>query len=148
MKVGNALIYALMPIIAFGGNSVPLRVTRNYPIVDGVYINGAGPYRFLLDTGAQSSAVRSDVAERLKLRGAYRIEVLTQAGTHDRVATIADRVSLGDQSVQRVELAMHDLAGVRYLDRGIQGVLGQNFLSRFNYLLDYKNRRLVFDDVA
>jgi hypothetical protein len=146
MKVGIALICVLMPIIAVAGDTVPLRLARNYPIVEGVYINGGGPYRFLLDTGAQTSAVRADVAERLRLRPAYRIEMATHAGSHDMVATIADRVSLGGQSVEQVELAVHELAGIRCVDRAVQGVLGQNFLSKFNYLLDYRNRRLVFDD--
>ena len=121
-------------------------MARCYPVVERVYVNGAGPFRFLLDTGAQSSAVRSDVAEKLRLRPAYRLDVATNAGSHEMIGTIADRVSLGDRSLERVELVVHDLAGIRCLDRSIQGVLGQNFMSRFNYLLDYKNRRLVFDD--
>ena len=144
MKLRSALLFALMPIIAFA-RSLPLHVIRGYPVVEEVYIDNSGPYRFLVDTGTQSSAVRSDLAGKLKLRPAYRIEVATNAGSHTMVATIANRVSLGSKSVERVELAVHDLAGVRNLDRGIQGVLGQNFLSHFNYLLDYRSRRLIFD---
>jgi hypothetical protein len=146
MKAGITWIFMLMPIITSGDNSVPLRIARSYPVVERVHVNGAGPFRFLIDTGAQSSAVRLDVAEKLHLRPAYRLDIATSAGSHEMIGTIADRVSLGDRSVERVELVMHDLAGVRCVDRNIQGVLGQNFLSKFNYLLDYKNRRLVFDD--
>jgi predicted aspartyl protease len=144
MKLRSALLFALMPIIAFA-RSLPLHVIRGYPVVEEVYIDNAGPYRFLIDTGAQSSAIRSDLAEKLKLRPAYRIEVATNAGSQAMVATMANRVSLGSKSSTGVELAVHDLAGIRCLDRGIQGVLGQNFLSHFNYLLDYRNRSLTFD---
>jgi hypothetical protein len=146
MKARISLICVLMPIIASAGDSVPLRMVRSYPVVERVYVNGAGPFRFLIDTGAQSSAVRSDVAEKLRLRPAYRLDVATNAGSHEMIGTIADQVSLGDRSLEGVELVVHELAGIRCLDRSIQGVLGQNFISRFNYLLDYKNRRLVFDD--
>jgi hypothetical protein len=146
MKAQIAPICLLVPIIAFAGNSVPLRLTRNYPVVEGVYVNGAGPFRFLLDTGAQSSSIRLDVARELHLKPAYRVNVATNAGSHEMIGTMVDRISLGDRPVERVELVMHDLAGIGCLDRRIQGVLGQNFLSKFNYLLDYKNRRLVFDD--
>src|SRR5262249_36008648 len=144
----SALFCLLMPIITFARSVAPLHIVRGFPIVEEVYINSSGPYHFLLDTGAQSSAIRPDLAAKLNLRPAYQVQLVTTGGSRPIAATIADRVSLGSQSVERVELDVHELTGIRCVDRHIQGVLAENFLSHFNYLLDYKNRRLVLADTT
>lgn len=38
-------------------NAANLRVEEGRPIVDGVYVNGDGPYRFLVDTGTNVNLV-------------------------------------------------------------------------------------------
>jgi hypothetical protein len=39
------------------GDAVPVRMPSGLLVVDRVYLNGSGPYSFLLDTGAESSAI-------------------------------------------------------------------------------------------
>jgi hypothetical protein len=46
-----------------------------------------------------------------------------------------------------VELLIYNLAGDTEVPGRVDGVLGQNFLSQFNYLLDYRRSRITFDPV-
>jgi len=127
-------------------NAIPLRLAGRHLLVDGVYIDGAGPFRFVLDTGAQSSSLRTDVAERLGLRASFRVEAESVGGKRWLPGGIAGKVTLGNHSAVQVEMVIHDLDAMRLVDSRVQGVLGQNYLARFNYLLDVRGRSLSFRD--
>jgi hypothetical protein len=45
-----------------------------------------------------------------------------------------------------VEVLFADLPEIRRLDSSIHGVIGQNFLSQLNYILDYGKRRVEFEE--
>lgn len=123
--------------------SIRLDVLQGIPIADGVFLNGHGPYRFMLDTGAQTNQVEASLARSLGLTPRVRVDLGTVAGAvrvpGGRVAT----VSLGPNRAEDQEFLFTSLAGPRQLSPTIQGVLGQEFLSRFDYLLDLAGRRLV-----
>ena len=53
-------------------------------------------------------------------------------------------VVLGSALAENVEALIGDLESIRTIHSGIVGVLGQNFLSRFNYQLDYHERKIEF----
>jgi hypothetical protein len=55
-------------------------------------------------------------------------------------------VSLGGFTAGEAELLWYDLPAGRFLGGQVRGVLGQSFLSRFNYLLDLEGRQFVFED--
>ncbi len=55
---------------------------------------------------------------------------------------------MGSAAASDQEFLFTDLDGVHALSADIQGVLGQEFLGRFDYLLDFANRRLVFGATA
>jgi hypothetical protein len=120
-----------------------LHLRAGRPLVDGVYVNGHGPYRFLLDTGAESNQLNVDVAREIGLRPAFLVEIATVAGVGLVGGTDGVRVSVGTETAA-TELLFTDMAAVRELSGDINGVLGQAFLSRFDYLLDLRGRRIVF----
>jgi hypothetical protein len=129
------------------GPSVRLHVVMGRPIVDQVFINGQGPYRFLLDTGAQTNQLQAALAQKLGLQPLFRAALDTAAGTTDvKRGGRADRVSLGAAEAINQTFLFTELDAVRVLSPGIQGVLGQEFLSHFDYLLDFGNRRLTFGE--
>jgi hypothetical protein len=119
------------------------------PIVDQVFINGQGPYRFLLDTGAQTNQLQAALARKLSLQPSFRAALDTTAGTTlvKRGGTVS-RVSLGAATAINQKFLFTELEAVRMLSPGIQGVIGQEFLSHFDYLLDFGNRRLTFGEAA
>src|ERR1700722_8909365 len=62
-------------------SSVTLHITMGRPVVDSVFLNGEGPFRFLIDTGAQSNQIEASIARQLRLTPTFRTEMATVAGT-------------------------------------------------------------------
>ncbi|MGH9942194.1 MAG: aspartyl protease family protein [Pyrinomonadaceae bacterium] len=127
------------------GHAVRCRFVREVLVVVPVKVNGAGPFDFLLDTGTNSTVVAPDLAARLSLRPADRVVLITVGGSEVVPRARLGRLAVGEREVSDAEVLVADLGELRRLDGRISGVLGQNFLSRFNYLLDYRARRIVFD---
>ena len=67
-----------------------------------VYINGQGPLRLVLDTGASSSAVTTEAAERLGLSLANARTVLLRGVTGAKETTMVDvdKIEIGDLIVE------------------------------------------------
>jgi hypothetical protein len=133
--------------IAAAESQINLQIRSGRPVVDGVYVNGTGPYRFLLDTGAQTNQMESGVAAKIGLKPDFRVELATASGVDDVRGTHTE-ILLGDMAVPAQELLLTSLAAVRTFDSSIQGVLGQEFLKEFDYLLDIRKRRLHISPIV
>ena len=59
----SSLISTACPL----AGAVTLEVRDGRPFVNGVFVNGHGPYRFLIDTGANMNLIESDLAEKMSL---------------------------------------------------------------------------------
>jgi len=135
----------LLPVtFACVSTVVPLRLVDHYPVVDDVYVDRNGPFHFLVDTGFQSTSLDERLAEKLGLIPDYLVTLVTQSGERDVRASRLQAVEFGGIAAQS-ELLWLDLASARRLSSRIQGILGQAFLSRFGYILDYGRRRLVLN---
>jgi len=108
-----------------------------------VYLNGAGPFRMLVDTGNASSMVRPEIARRLSLKPAYSVEMASGGGVRRLAAAILDEVRAGAVYDRAVEVMIGNVP-----QAGVDGVLGDSWLVRHDYLLDYRNRRMVLDGPA
>lgn len=111
------------------------------PIIDGVYLNGKGPYRFLVDTGAESSVLSPVTASELGLVPAYRVELTTATGS--RLVPAAEATVSWGGFIQRSEVLLYEPPV-----SGVDGVLGQNILAKSSYLIDYRNGRVVIGESA
>jgi len=136
--------YLILSVTSLAGTGVSLQIVQGRPIVDGIYVNGHGPCRFLVDTGAQSNHSDVQVARRFGLLAMFRVHLDTIAGTELAPGMAQARVRLGETEVQSTEVLFTKLNAVRELSDDIQGVLGQAFLAQFDYLLDMRGRRMVF----
>lgn len=96
------------------------------PVIEGVFVDGAGPFRFLVDTGAQSSVISPRVADRLQSKPMFAVEVSTVAGSL-RAHAWHVFVRVGSRSARGEVLS--------YTTGAADGVLGQSFLSEFSYLI-------------
>lgn len=128
--------------IALNG-AVTLRFSGSHVLVDDVYVNGRGPYRFLLDTGAESTSVSPELADRLGLVMDYRVQVVTLNGSRHTCATKAN-ITLGNAAAREAEVLVQDLSRAQSLDPLVVGVLGQSFLGRFRHRIDFRARTLTF----
>ncbi len=115
--------------------------------VDAV-INGHGPFRMLVDTGTTTSLLAPDAAIEAGLTYDHRV-ILTSLGRERLLpATSTGELQVGSATVAGVEIAVTSIGRVRKIDRGAHGVLGQNFLSRSAYLIDYARKKLWFGEDA
>ncbi|MFI6012562.1 aspartyl protease family protein [Streptomyces sp. NPDC051243] len=105
-----------------------------------VSIEGEGPFMFALDTGASSSVVDDDVADRagLELTGERR-SVSGILGTGQVPVAEVDEWRVGDVPIEPGEVTVVDLGPPRG-GSGIQGLLGSDVLS------DYGSITVDYDD--
>ena len=140
-----SIIYALAGQTVHAGPPVDFRLVKNSLVVIPVRVNEEGPFDFLLDTGTNVTLVTPALARRLDLSATSQVSLITLAGPELVPRSVLDNVALGTKSTKQLEVLFDDLLGVRSLDAKICGVLGQNFLSQFNYLLNYRERHLEFE---
>ena len=140
------VFYALSAQVVHANSKVRFRLLHDYLIIVPVWLNGSGPYDFLLDTGTNSTMIDSELAERVDLHPIDRTILVSVTSEQPVVRGTIQSLSLGEKTVERIEVLSSDVSQLRTLDPKVRGVLGQNFLSRFNFLLDYKKRLVEFED--
>jgi hypothetical protein len=135
-----------------GAPSIPpaihFRSPHSFSIVVPVYINGSGPFQFLLDTGATVTVVGPELMRSLRLDTIGRGTIVTPTSKTTIPWAIARTVTVGPVTESKVELAVRDLSDLRKLDPRIDGVLGQNVLKNTDFLLDYRKQMIEFDPVG
>jgi hypothetical protein len=123
---------------------VKLVVQDGRPVVDGVYVNGHGPYRFLVDTGANVNLIETNLAKAVGIEETLKDQLASATGA-TAVSGASDlEVQLDSVKADRQMFIFSDLEAIHHLSSDIHGVLGQSFLSRFDYLLDLRNKSLEF----
>ncbi len=142
----HSMLYAFAGRAVQASVPVSFRVLSSYLIVIPVRINDEGPFDFLLDTGTNSTLITPEFARRLNLRPTGHIPLITLSGTEVVPRATLNSLALGTKSIKQLEVIFDDLSGVRSVDSKICGVLGQNFLSHFNYLINYRKRSVEFEE--
>jgi len=128
--------------------SIRLSTRSGITVVDGVFLNGNGPWRFVLDTGAQTNQVDASVARKLGLAPGFQAEMVTTTGNIHVAGGRVAEVSLGSATASNQEFLFTTLDGAHALSADIKGVLGEQFLSQFDYLLDFTHHRLVIGEAT
>lgn len=97
-----------------------------------VRVAGTGPFRFLVDTGADRTAVSSDVAKRLGLKVGAKIALHALTGV-SHVST----VTLPDLQLTRTGVTVVDAPVLESEHIGADGILGVDSLQSQRVLLDF-----------
>ncbi|MBZ5504154.1 MAG: aspartyl protease family protein [Acidobacteriia bacterium] len=118
------------------------RLVHDTFTVVSLQMNDLGPFDFILDTGTDTTLVDPRLASLLSLAPLDRMTLTTPVGKQVLVRSSLRRVALGSAAVSDVEVLVEDMPELRKLDPHLRGILGQNFLSHFNYALDYRRRLL------
>ena len=106
-------------------------------LVAPVKINGAGPFRFVVDTGASTSCVSKVLAAALGLPAGPPIQVHTTVGRRARPSAVLDEIEVGARIRRKVN------APVLPMDAfGVDGVLGVDWLKGQRLTLDFAAKRL------
>ena len=135
-----SLIIAAGPL--FG--EVNMQVRNGRPIVDGVYVNGHGPYRFLLDTGANVNLIETAIAGKIGMNATFQVDLASVASKTASQGSDGNQVVLDPVKAESQKFLFSPLEAIHDTSPDIQGVLGQWFLSQFDYTLDLRGQHLEF----
>jgi hypothetical protein len=121
------------------------RVGENLLAVQ-VRINHTGPYDFLVDTGSQISTIDPALAASLHLKIDGTTGVSGVATHSRRPFASLDLIEVGNHSVPQALTVIEDIPELKAADPRIRGILGQNFLARFDLLIDNSRQILCLDE--
>jgi predicted aspartyl protease len=145
-----AIVVTSRPLTAAAptANSIPFTLTGTGQVLVPVTINGAGPFQFILDTGANRSAISDTLAARLALPPVALSEAVSATGSELRSIVRPQLISLG--SYERVEVLTLVLAAATLHDvhPKAEGIVGQDMLIEAHYTVDYRRKRLTWLEAA
>jgi predicted aspartyl protease len=121
--------------------AAPTRADRSGRIHASVEINGKGPYRFILDTGANTSALTPQVAEQLGLQAADVVQLHVHGVTGSALLPAVRVESLRAGDVQMPPTSLPVLPGPVF--GGADGILGISGLQRTRIEVDFVNDRVA-----
>ncbi len=106
-----------------------------------VRINGKGPFRFVVDSGADRSVVGSALAARLALPSEGKAALRSMAGSSDVSLVYVDSLGIGPSEVRAISApALPE----RFI--GAQGVIGIDALIDQRIMLDFDVKRVTIQD--
>jgi len=126
--------------LAVGGQDVKARKIETRLSVD-VLLNGSGPYRFIVDSGADTSAVGLRIAQALQL------PLSTPAilnGMTDR--SLVDRVRVAELTVGPTTVRDLEVPALKEFDLGGDGMIGIDALVQQRLLMDFEKKLIKVED--
>ena len=112
-----------------------------------VEVNGEGPFEFILDTGAGTSLLSSDLGQKLGVKVIGSKEGQSAGGAVSVSLAKVDSLAVGSVKLDDVDVGLVDLSHIgKTVGAKIDGDLGYNFLRHFRVTLDYRQSEILLDD--
>ena len=111
---------------------------RHHRMTVPVLLSGTGPYRFLIDTGADRTAISFDLARRLGLASGARTNLHSVTGVAQVGTATVPLLDLKAKQLNNIEAALLDGANM-----GADGILGLDALHSQRILFDFKAQTLT-----
>jgi len=125
---------------------IGITVRENGRLLVPVAVNGKKESRFLFDTGATTTVL----SERLAAKAGVTAKSVKRVGTFAGEVTLpvgqVDTLRVDNHAVGGLDVLIGDLGRLFNLDAEIEGILGQDFLSRFNYHIDPRRGQLEIEE--
>jgi predicted aspartyl protease len=110
-------------------------------------VNGAGPFDFILDTGAGTSLLSTELAQQLNIKVLGTKEGQSAGGKVSVSLAKVESLALGQAKIEEVEVGIVDLGHIgKTIGTKIDGDVGYNFLKHFRVTIDYQTAEIRFDD--
>src|ERR1700731_127599 len=112
-----------------------------------VKVNEHGPFEFILDTGAGTSLLSSELADNLKVKVLGSKEGQSAGGRVSVSLAKIDSLAVGGARLSDVDVGIVDLKHIgAAVGAQIDGDLGYNFLRHFRVTIDYSKSQIRFED--
>src|ERR1700678_1599021 len=112
---------------------------QNPLILVPVYVEGKGPYEFILDTGAYRCLLSPELSSSIGIQPGSQQQATGIGGAINMSSARVSSLTVGTASQENIEVAI--TAELSRLGDAVQtkvdGVLGSNFLKNFRVSLDY-----------
>lgn len=102
-----------------------------------VLLSGQGPYRFLVDTGANRTAISREVANKLRFVAGEGASLHDAAGVSSVATATVPRLQLTRKEIRNIDAALLESANM-----GADGILGTDSLRAQRVLFDFEARTL------
>ena len=128
--------------LTIGGDAVKARKIETRLSVD-VHVNGRGPYRFIVDSGADTSAVGLKIAHdlQLPLGTPAVLDGMSERDVVERVKV--NQLTVGPNSISNLELP-----ALREGDLGADGMIGIDALVHQRLMMDFDKRLIQVEDAS
>src|SRR5437016_13430540 len=116
-------------------------------IIVPVKINGHGPYKFVLDTGATFTCIDQKLVEELKLpewRGQVGVGVIVPKEGNVRLVKL-DTFEVGNSKATDLTACAIEFSRLQTDGLDARGLVGLNFLKSFHVSIDFKKKVLNLD---
>jgi predicted aspartyl protease len=112
-----------------------------------VQVNDRGPFDFILDTGAGTSLLSTEVAKELDIKVIGSKAGQSAGGEVSVSLAKVDSLTVAETKLEDVDVGIVDLSHIaRTIGARIDGDLGYNFLKHFRVTIDYRDSLLRLDD--
>jgi len=126
--------------LAIGGEDINARKVETRMTVE-VLVNGRGPYRFLVDSGADTSVVGLRIARELRLPVGLPVILHGMTASAQVDTVLVDALSLGQSTIRDLELP-----ALREDDLGGDGMIGIDALVHQRLMMDFEKRVIKAED--
>lgn len=112
-----------------------------------VHVNDRGPFEFILDTGAGTSLLSSDLAKQLDVKIVGSKEGQSAGGKVSVSLAKVDSLAVSETKLEAVDVGIVDLSHIgKTVGAKIDGDLGYNFLKHFRVTINYRDCELRLED--
>ena len=109
-----------------------------------VFVDGRGPYSFVLDTGATSTVVSNELADALALPRGETQDGRGATGKMTLMKSQLPSLTVGKETIESLPVSVTDLSFLgRAMGAQVDGALGHSFLRHFAMTLDYAANALT-----
>jgi hypothetical protein len=136
----------LLPTSSNAKSRVRFRILNGHLIVVPTYVNGRGPFDFLVDTGTNTTLIDVGLAAELELKPLRKQSLRTFTGSEEASRYSLGPITVGAHCVPRLAALAVEMSTIHRVDPRIRGLLGLDFLLEFDFLLDYGHQQIELYD--
>ncbi len=129
--------------------TIPFELINNRPFVK-IMINGKGPFRFVVDTGASMSVLSDKTAKELGIKPVAKggnARAIGGSGAFPILYGLLDSLGMGEAKVETVPIyirTVHSTEDTPESERS-DGYIGLSVLSQFATTIDYQSQQMMLD---
>lgn len=130
------------PVQPEDADSIEMQAERYERLTVPVTIKGEGPFRFMIDTGAQATVLSKSLADRLQLHERRPAVLVGMASRQDIEVAEVPEFSLGTRTINIQNAPLVERANIG----GADGIVGLDSLQGQRVLLDFQKKVMLVAD--